>query len=303
MQPIKPMEPVLYHEAFDDPAYLYQVKWDGVRSLAYTDGGVRLINKHLNERTEQYPEIACSLTYLPDGTVLDGELVALGDGGKPDFYRVMKRELARGSGKIAELTRRVPAFYMVFDIIAWGGEDLTGEALQKRQGRLTEGVRAGEHVQIVESVPERGRALFDTVEKEDLEGIVAKRGDSPYLVGVKSELWKKIKVWRTLDAWVGGWSEEAGRIRSLALGIEEEGLLYIGNVGTGFSEDTWKAIGEYLRAANPPGTVCPFVNRPRDKTLKWARPELVARVRYREIGSDGRLRHPVAVNLKEGGAI
>jgi len=299
MNPIKPMEPVLYHEAFDDPAYVFQVKWDGVRSLAYADGAVRLINRHLNERTAQYPEIVEALSYLPEGTVLDGELVALGGMGKPDFYRVMKRELAKAPGKIADLRRRVPAFYMVFDVIAWDGEDYTGHSLAERLERLGRYVHGSEYVRVVESVYERGRALWELVEAQDMEGIVAKRADSPYLIGTKSALWKKIKVWRGMDASVGGWSEEAGRVRSLALGIrEEEGLVYIGNVGTGFKEDQWKAIGEYLRAANGADAECPFVNRPRDKTLTWAKPELVVTVRYREIGSDGRLRHPVAEGIK-----
>lgn len=299
MNPIKPMEPVLYHEAFDDPAYVFQVKWDGVRSLAYADGAVRLINRHLNDRTAQYPEITEALAGLPEGTVLDGELVALGGSGKPDFYRVMKRELCKAPGKIADLRRRVPAFYMVFDVIAWDGEDYTGRPLAERQQRLGD-LAESDHVGVVESVPERGRALWELVEAQDLEGIVAKRADSPYLIGMKSALWKKIKVWRNMDASVGGWSEETGRVRSLALGIqEEEELTYIGNVGTGFTEHQWKAIGEYLRAANGTDAKCPFVNRPWDKTLYWAKPELVVTVRYREIGSDGGLRHPVAVGIKQ----
>ena len=297
MKPIKPMEPVLYHEPFDDPAYVYQVKWDGVRSLAYANGTLRLINRHLNDRTDQYPEIVEALAGLPEGTILDGEMVALGDNGKPDFYRVMKREMAKAPGKIADLRRRVPAFYMVFDVIAWGGEDYTGRALTERQQRLGE-LPESAHVGVVESVPERGRALWALVEAQDLEGIVAKRADSPYLIGVKSELWKKIKVWRSMEGLVGGWSEETGRVRSLALGIrEEEGLLYIGNVGTGFTEAQWKAIGDYLKTANGPDAACPFTNRPKDKTLRWARPELTVTVRYREIGSDGRLRHPVAAGI------
>lgn len=303
MKPIKPMEPVLYHEPFDDPAYVYQVKWDGVRSLAYADGSVRLVNRHLNDRTDQYPEITEALAGLPEGTVLDGEMVALGENGKPDFYRVMKRELCKAPGKIADLRRRVPAFYMVFDVIAWGGEDYTGRPLTERQRRL-EKLNETDHVRVVESVPGRGRALWELVEAQDLEGIVAKRADSPYLIGTKSELWKKIKVWRSLEGLVGGWSEEMGRVRSLALGIrEEEGLLYVGNVGTGFTEEQWKAIGEYMRAANGTDAECPFTNRPKDKTLRWAKPELVVTVRYREIGSDGRLRHPVAKEIKTMGSV
>lgn len=265
--------------------------------MAYADGTLRLINRHLNERTDQYPEIVEALAGLPEGTVLDGELVALGGNGKPDFYRVMKRELCKAPGKIADLRRRVPAFYMVFDVIAWGGEDYTGRPLTERQKRLTE-LPGSNHVGVVESVPGRGRALWALVEEQDLEGIVAKRADSPYLIGVKSELWKKIKVWRSMEGLVGGWSEETGRVRSLALGIrEEEGLLYIGNVGTGFTEAQWKAIGDYLKTANGPDAACPFTNRPKDKTLRWARPELTVTVRYREIGSDGRLRHPVAAGI------
>jgi bifunctional non-homologous end joining protein LigD len=128
---------------------------------------------------------------------------------------VMKRELAKAPGKIADLRRRIPVFYMVFDVIAWGGADYTVVPLSGRQERLA-GLRETDHVRVVESVPERGRALWGLVEEQDLEGIVAKQMDSPYLIGTKSALWKKIKVWRSMKALVGGWSEAAGRVRSLA---------------------------------------------------------------------------------------
>lgn len=295
------MEPVLYHEAFDSADHLFQVKWDGVRSLAYADGGVRLINRHLNERTAQYPEIAGTLGYLPEGTVLDGEMIVLWEG-KPDFYRVMKREMARDGGKIRMLARELPAAYMVFDVIMHRGEMCAGAPLAKRQEMLGNIVRGTERVHLVDSVDGRGRALFAAVAEAGLEGIVAKRKDSPYLIGQKSELWKKIKVWRVMEALVGGWSEDAGRIRSLALGRRDgEGLGYVGNVGTGFSEAQWKALWDYLRAANPPGTECPFAHRPASKTLRWAKPALTVTVRYMEMLEDGRLRHPVAVGIKEIG--
>lgn len=298
--PVLPMEPTAVQDAFDSPDFLFQVKWDGVRCLAYRypDGALRLFNRRLNERTRQYPDLMAALAFLPPGTVIDGEIIATGADGKPSFPLVLRRDLVKSAAKAGTLAHTLPASYMAFDLLWLEGVSLLDAPLAKRQERLRT-LPLPKGVQAVDSVEGSGRALFAAVGAEGLEGIVAKRRDSPYLVGKKTMLWQKIKHWREITVWAGGYlSDEAGRIRSLLVGtMEEGGLRYVGSVASGVTQRQWRLLQEHCdRLAGP----CPFVNPPLSPGARWVKPLLSLRVRFLEYSPNGSLRNPSVVAFTGG---
>ena len=290
MWPVLPMEPMKRAEPFDDPETLFQVKWDGVRVLAYAyPEGIRLFNRRLHERTAQYPEIAEALAGLKPGTALDGEIVALDAAGKPDFPRVLRRDFARAGANIGPLTRSVPVHYMVFDVLWLAGEELLPWPLSERQEAL-KALALPPPVHKVESTAGEGKALFAAVKAEGLEGIVAKKAASPYLIGQKTELWQKIKCFRTVTALVGGYLTEGVRVRSLLVGLPEpEGLTYIGAAASGVTQQQWSLLREIFTGMAAP---CPFVRAPTAAGVHWVRPEIKAEVRFLEYTSEGVMRAP-----------
>ena len=300
IMPIVPMEPVMHDAPFDSNDYLYQVKWDGVHVLAYiSDDNIQLFNRKKNERTNQFPEIVYELNDIPSGTILDGEVICLNDEGKPDFFRVLKRDQTRNDSKINALTMTHPVHYMIFDMLYYKGESLISQPLSQRLKLLQENIQSSHTLQIVDSVMHNGIALFDTVDKEDMEGIVAKKIDSPYIMGTKSPLWKKIKAWREIDTIVGGWQERDGELRSLLVGIQQdEGLLYVGSVSSGLTFEQRKILKDYFLSTQDNNT---FINPPSKSNYNynWVEPTIGVKVRYLEWSNDNKLRSPSVIDLKE----
>lgn len=299
--PIKPMEPVSVDEAFDDADMFFQVKWDGVRVLTYVypDGKVRLFNRRLNERTQQYPEIVEIMSKLPNGTVLDGEIIAFGFGGKPDFPRVLQRDFLRSPVKIKTLAGIVQVHYMVFDVIWHKGKPVYDRPLVERLQILGEDDFNSPLAHKVESIPEKGKALFEAVKFEGLEGIVAKKTDSPYRIAKKTDLWKKIKCFRNVTGLIGGYlQEDPVRIKSLLIGLEEpEGLRYIGTAASGITQKEWQLLKNYFTKI--PGN-CPFANPPAGVNLHFVQPVLSVEVRFLEYTAEGVMRAPSVIAFPKG---
>ncbi len=182
-------------EPFDSDSHLFEIKWDGIRCLAFVDGGrVRLQSRELIDITVQFPQLA-RLAQLPDGTVLDGELVAM-ERNKPSLAKIQARALLQDRHRIELTSRCSPVVYIVFDLIYLDGEPLVAKPLLERRRHL-EQLLSGLHVnQIIlsEAVLGQGRDLFQAVQKLGLEGIMAKSLDGHYRPGKRTALWKKIKV-------------------------------------------------------------------------------------------------------------
>jgi len=296
--PVVPMEPVLADEPFDHEDYIFQVKWDGVRILAYSGKDtLKLFNRRQKERTREFPEIIESLAYLPAGTVLDGEAISLGPDGRPSFFLALKRDQTRNAQMIAQLVKAHPVSYMVFDMLYLEGEGLVEKPLSERQRLLGEVVKESAAVHLVDSIAANGRALFEAVSREGMEGIVAKDARSRYLIGQKSPLWKKVKAWREIDAVAGGWLKREGQLRSLLVGIpDEKGLRYIGSVSSGLTGEQRSMLRAYFEAGGEHSS--PFLNPPDKIGVKWAEPGIEVRVRYLEWSSDGMLRNPAVVDMR-----
>lgn len=310
------MEPVLWPEPFDDPGWAFQIKWDGMRVLTAIGDrgggarggnaggggarseGIRAFNRHGLDRTAWFPELDDALLELLSGTqaVVDGEAVAL-VGGKPSFRRLMQRVRSR---EPAKLRHEIPVTYVAFDLLELEGRDLRPLPWEERHRLLLRHLTPGGAVALVDTVPEQGRTLFAVARQHGLEGIVAKRRDSPYVPG-KSDLWRKVKCVRVQPFVVVGYRWREGRLASLLLAAYGPGdrLVYVGNAGTGLDEATLQALRQVLGEAEvrqPP----PLVDRPRapgGSRDVWVVPALTALVEFLEWTEDGRLRAPVIRGL------
>ncbi|MGE5653261.1 MAG: non-homologous end-joining DNA ligase [Bacillota bacterium] len=294
-QIIKPMEPVKHDQPFDDPRYAFQVKWDGVRMLAFVSGsGVRLQNRRLREKTATYPELQLLSKHLVGrDAILDGEVVVLQDG-KPSFPRVIERDFATSSRTISGMQKTHPIAYVVFDILWLDGRDLTPLPWQERDQHLHAAVREEDGIAVIDSFLARGTDLFGAVETKGLEGIVAKEISSRYLIGQKSDAWRKIKTKQRIRAVVGGMTIKGSHFSALLLGVYREGqLVYIGRVGTGISMQEAGLLVQHLGQQRQPTS--PFTNTPRITSAEviWTYPALTVDVEFMEWTEDLQLRAPV----------
>jgi DNA ligase D-like protein (predicted ligase) len=280
---------------FDSNDYLFEIKWDGIRALAFFGPGLaRIQGRKLTDTSARYPELVAALENLTGEGVLDGEVVVLDDDGRPDFQQVLSREQTTDRSAALLKARKHPVAYMAFDLIHRNGSPLYDTPLIERKKLLSELLGAAPSA-IVESayVIGKGRAFFEQAKARRLEGVVAKRLSSHYIPGQRTRDWLKLKVRRQMDAVVLATVRERGtrRVRSLVLGAYRNGRLdWIGNVGSGLDQRTVAELGTMLGPlAGPP---MPQLAVVAPGKLEWLRPALVARVEFSELTNDGRLRHP-----------
>jgi len=293
------MEPILHPEAFDDTNWTAQVKWDGVRCLAYLDGGAcRLFNRKLYERTLQYPELQSLIkTSRTPAAVFDGEIIVLKEG-KPSFSSILRRDWATNPANIKAALKKLPVCYMVFDIIRCGDRDLTGLPFNERQELLSGQIVETEYVRLVENFTGMGAQLFTAVTAENMEGVVLKKNDSPYIIGKKSNYWLKVKAMRRQLCHIGGFTQTQAGLRSLLLGVEEaESLIYAGRASIGLKDSDLRALHDFLSPFLIEKT--PFKNPPRISgvSLQWVDPRFTAEIEFLEWTDDLQLRHPKIIKL------
>jgi bifunctional non-homologous end joining protein LigD len=283
----------------DDAAWGYEFKWDGVRAVAAVRrGALTLFSRKGTEITVRYPEVAKLPAALAGhDAVVDGEIVAMDAAGRPDFGALQNR-MHRTGPEVPRMAADKPVTYLVFDLLSWDGEDLLARPYSERRARLDALGIAGHRWVATPWFSGGGPGVLAASEENGLEGVVAKRLASPYRPGLRSPDWRKIKNFRTQAVVVGGWrpgqGRRAGTIGSLLVGVpDDEGrLVYVGHVGTGFSDQDLRDLQRMLTAR----TTSPFEGAlPRDVTrdAKWAEPDLVGEVAYAVWTSDNRLRHPV----------
>jgi DNA ligase D-like protein (predicted ligase) len=275
-------------EDLDRDGYVYEPKLDGTRALCYKDGGIKFINRRDRDISERYPELDIASNIRARDCVLDGEIVVFDGAGNPSFRLLQKREQA--SPSVYHLrSGQHPATYVVFDVLKLEGQDLTSLPLSERriilENVVTEGPSLRKIVQTME-----GRKLWKLIMDRGVEGVMAKRMDGRYEQGVRSQHWLKIKTTLTVDCVVVGYSHEKRAISSLALALyEDDVLVYVGRVGTGFTEDQ---IEHMVRILEPLSIdVPPVVNVP-EHDLSWVKPEMVCKVEFLEMTINGHLRAP-----------
>ena len=274
--PPKPMLLATHEEPFDSENYIFEIKWDGFRCLAQkTAGQVRLWSRRGRDLTGRFPEIAAALTALPGDCLLDGELTVLRQEGD-DFLTVARRARLQAAGRIAAAARTSPAVYIVFDILSCDGRDVTAEPLWARKNLLAARVAPAARVALNPWVPGRGCALFAVATARGYEGIVAKKTDSPYIPGVRSTNWLKIKRWREMAVPIIGY--KTGRDFALVV-APADGAATIVRAGLSAVEES-----AFLPVATPLTTH--MVGG-----IRYIEPVLQCVVKYKEFTAQGRLRH------------
>jgi bifunctional non-homologous end joining protein LigD len=285
------MVAVRWPEPFIDPAWGFEIKWDGVRTILSWDGEVRLRSRAGNDATPKYPELSGFSADRP--VMLDGEIVAFDDSGRPSFERLQQRMNVRAMDR-PDRGDLVEVNYVVFDVL-YDGVPLLDRPWVDRRERLAQ---MGLPSPMVPSEPVDAdpTTLWEFVCDRGIEGIVGKRLDSPYRPGVRSSDWRKITVTRSVRAVVGGFTAgeggRSGSFGSLMLGMwEGTSLRWVGAVGTGFSDADLRAVRSALdqMAVDAP-SFADITDMPRGVT--WVSPTLVAMVQFKEWTSVGRLRAP-----------
>jgi len=295
LKPVRPFEPVSVDRFPQGGEWIAQIKWDGVRMLSYFDGReARLVNRRLNDRTAQYPELSDPTEYcVASSVILDGEFIAF-DANRPSFREIMRRDSLRQSVAIPAAASRIPVAYMIFDVLYANGEWVVDRPLARRQDLLEKLVRPNERVQLCGNFTDPD-ALYDLMVSRKMEGVVCKSLNATYGIGRKDDRWRKRKISRDLVAAVGGVTFNGNTVNALLLGVFEENgaLLYIGHAGAGkLTQGDWRKITE--RIPELASGKMPFANVPeRNKDAIWIAPRMVVKVQYMEWTAGGTMRQPV----------
>ncbi|HXF83006.1 MAG TPA: non-homologous end-joining DNA ligase, partial [bacterium] len=299
---IKPTLATPIEAPFDDPRWLFEVKWDGIRALAYarhrgSERQITIRSRGGHVVNDQFPEIVAALYELDlPNAVLDGEIVALDPAGRSSFPLLQQRAGLPPAD-------RPPIAYYVFDLLYLNGHLLTDRPLRERREALAAVLPAHPLVRLSEAVPERGRAFYAAAKDLGIEGIVGKRADRPYRSGRRTTDWVKLKIRQELDAVIGGFTRgrgaRAGTFGAVLLGAYVgDQLRYIGHCGGGFTDAELRRVHTLLRQRVT--SVCPFDTVPRsNERVTWVRPDLVARVAFLGWTADGMLRLPVYEGMRE----
>ena len=296
-------KPMLAKDApkpFSDKDWIFEIKWDGFRAIAYVSEELSLKSRNEKELKNNFPELA-ELTGLAAGLVVDGEIVVMREG-KPDFQSLLERGKAISAGEIQRQANRAPVAYIVFDVLEKDDKPLVNLPLMERKKILKESMREGSHVFLSDFIEEKGEAYYQLVLEKGLEGVMAKRKDSQYEEGLRTGSWLKIKKLKTCDCVIFGFtkgSESRGAtFGALLLGVYDKNgkLVYIGKVGTGFTQETLGILTDKFEKIKT--TAAPFKPEAGD-VVTWLEPKLVCEVAYQVLTRDMKLRMPRFKGLRE----
>lgn len=295
LAPIIPFEPIATETMPEGEEWVAQIKWDGVRVLTYFDGEeIKLFNRRINERTNHYPELTeiesyCSATSV----ILDGEIIALGENGKPSFHEVMRRDGLRRMERVKEVQKNVPITYMIFDVLYYNGQWIHHRSLEDRIEILGNIIRPQEYAQLV-TVHRDAVTLFEVIRQQGMEGIIVKDLLSSYTFDGKDKRWQKKKNFRDLIAVVGGITLRQGIVNALLLGAHDSAgkLWYIGHAGTGkLTKEEWRELTSLVQPLIQEER--PFANRPeRMKDAIWLQPKITVKIKFMEWTEGYSLRQP-----------
>lgn len=295
-------KPMLAKEAdrpFNSEDWIFEVKWDGIRAITYINGELSIRSRNDKELRHNFPELE-ELKTLAENSVIDGEIVAM-KGGKADFQVLSERSKTASSQDIKYLSEESPATYVVFDILEKDGRSLVDFPLVERKTLLKKHVREGRHVVLSTFVEKDGEAYYEAALAKGVEGIMAKKKDSPYEAGVRSGNWLKIKRTLTCDCVIFGYTLGKGARKSvfgaLLLGLFSKAVpVYVGKVGTGFSQESMESMIKVFGPLKVKDETIKGVDIP--EKIFWLRPDFVCQVAYQNVTKDGRLRMPRFCGLR-----
>jgi bifunctional non-homologous end joining protein LigD len=292
----------------DTQNWALEMKWDGVRSLAFIEKGrVRLMSRTERDITVAYPELSgLGAATAHKQLLLDGEIVVFGPEGWPEFEALQPRMHVTSAAQAAMLAGQTPVTYLVFDLLQLDGRPLLDQPYRDRRALLDELGLAGPFWQTPPSFPGQDfPAVRDVSVDHGMEGVVAKRLDAVYVPGVRTDHWRKIKNAKRQEVIIAGYKpgkgNRTGQVGSLLIGVRDSsGLVYAGHVGTGFSVETLRMLGERLEPLRRPGS--PFdgpVPPEHARTAVWVEPRLVIDVTFDRWTRAGRMRAPVYKGLRD----
>jgi bifunctional non-homologous end joining protein LigD len=306
---IRPMLATLVDGAFDDQQWLCEIKFDGYRAIAFLDGGaVRLASRNQNDLTAAYPELrSIGDSIKARSVILDGEIVALDEQGRPSFGLMQQRTgIGAGGHRIQRTRDDIPVVYYVFDLLYLDGYNLMQAELEQRKELLASILTQSDLVRYSDHYVGNGKALLKAAAERELEGIVAKRRSSLY-VQKRSREWLKIKIVRRQECVIGGYTDPRGsreNFGSIVLGLyDDEGrLIHIGHAGSGFTEESHAALWKRLHALETKRS--PFFGKVEStRPVHFVKPELVAEIKFSEWTHEGqsggmKMRAPVFQGLR-----
>ncbi|MCZ7393414.1 MAG: non-homologous end-joining DNA ligase [Candidatus Methanoperedens sp.] len=300
MKQYKPMLARPAEEPFSSDNWVFEVKWDGIRAISYIGEKLSIRSRNQKELIDNFPELS-ELNDLTRDTVLDGEIVVMKDG-KPDFQTLIQRMQNTKPGDIKYMSIKFPATYIIFDILEKDGEELVDIPLLERKRILKNSVKEGKFVVLSLFVEETGVAYYRAALEKGLEGIMAKKKQSSYEPGKRSNNWLKIKQVKTCDCVIFGYTRGEGNrektFGALILGLyDAAGPVFIGKVGTGFSQEDMEDMKQSLDKLKVEEETLPGVDM--DREITWLRPAVVCEVGYQSITDDGKLRIPVLKRFRE----
>ncbi len=305
---ITPMLATSTEKPFDDPDWLFEIKWDGYRAVSFVaEGKVRLASRNHNDMTGQFPEIHVLPQFVKaQSAILDGELVALDEQGRSSFSLMQQRTGIRSGGRRVAGRADVPIVYYLFDLIFLDGYDLRRVPLEDRKSALSQVVEANQLVRYSEHFAGKGIALFEAARQQGLEGILAKRRDSLYEER-RSREWLKIKITQTIDCVIGGYTDPEGSRQffgSIVLGLynQKGQLIHVGQAGSGFDQAALKEIFQVLKQLDTNRN--PFHGEVDAANVHWVKPQRVAEIKFtewtHETAEGGmKLRAPVFLGLRD----
>lgn len=292
-QTYKPMLARSADAPFNSKDWIFEVKWDGIRAISYVNDEVSIRSRNDKELRQNFPELE-ELKELTENSVLDGEIVVMKNG-RIDFQAILERNNANSRRAVEFMSRSFPSTYVVFDILEKDGKPLLDLPLIRRKKILRENLKEGKHILLSEYVEDRGKSYYEAAFQQGLEGIMAKRKDSQYEAGNRSGNWLKIKKLHSCDCVIFGYTPGEGARRdtfgALILGLYDgEKPVYVGKVGTGFSQDTLEQLTETFSKMRTGAE--PIENTKEVGKIAWIKPDLVCEVVYQEVTNDCKLRAP-----------
>jgi bifunctional non-homologous end joining protein LigD len=290
---IPPMNATLVAAPFDDPDWLFEVKWDGFRVEAIVDkGSVRPLTRGGLDASRYFGSFLEPPTWIAaKQAIVDGEVIAVDEAGEPDFARLQ----AGIKGRARDNGGSRPFLYVVFDLLFIDGRSLLAEPLEERRRLLVKALRPDPRVRFSEHIEREGISAFAAARERRLEGIMAKNRLSPYEPGRRTLTWQKIKIRPEQELVVGGWTTGIGAATELAallVGVYDDGVLrYAGKIGTGFTGTKRAELLALLPAlASDASPFAPPPPRTASRNAQWVRPELVIRAEFASWTSDGLVR-------------
>jgi bifunctional non-homologous end joining protein LigD len=284
--------------------YLYEIKWDGIRALiTLEDGHIKIKTRNQRDVTAQFPELQIGeKAFRATNALFDAEIVCLDPAGKPIFKRVINRLMSTGETNIQKLTKSNPAFCYIFDCLYLDGRSLVNEPLIRRKEWLADTIRPETPYRVSEHMDD-GPSLLEAAREHNLEGIMAKRADSKYMPGRRTDLWLKVKIRESAEAVIIGYTPGKGNRGQTfgALHIAERlgnALHYRGKVGTGFDDATIKEISEVLKkveTTSKPDVTGKLLD---EKISTWLQPITIAEISYSKLTPDNMFREPVFIRLR-----